>query len=321
MLLLSCITFGIYGIYVWVCYAKDMNILCKGDGKESPGYAKVLLLGIITCGVYSVYWFYMQEKRLYEAAPGYGVIVKEKGSTVLLWMTVGSLLFGIGPFIGMYILLKNRNMLAEQYNRGIINTMLNKNEKEHMSGLVKILCVLGGVAFFGNLVVIVVTMSFLGLSSVNNDLADDWNLMTQNEFYEETTPKNFYEEPRESEVETKPVREEVTVTDNSEMAALCIDVLKNSNYMNLSNVTYEEAFTNFFADPEWEYAGAENDSSKVKFSGSCIYDGVERKMEIIFYILPYDNFVEPGSFLMDGEVQSNELRDQLLEVAFQTYNQ
>lgn len=147
ILLLSILTCGIYELYVLHCFAKDMNVLCKGDGKESPNFIKVFLLSIITCGVYGCYWQYMQGQRLYEASEGYGVKVEEKGSTVLFWLTIGVVFLGLGPLIAFYILIRNRNKLAEQYNAGRINTSSNRTQKEKMGLLAKILCVVGFVQF------------------------------------------------------------------------------------------------------------------------------------------------------------------------------
>lgn len=147
ILLLSIVTCGIYGFYTLHCFAKDMNVLCKGDGKKSPNFIKVFLLSIITCGVYGCYWQYMQGQRLYEASEGYGVKIEEKGSTVLFWLTIGVVFLGLGPLIAFYILIRNRNKLAEQYNAGKVNASLYNIKKERMGLLVKLLCVLGFVQF------------------------------------------------------------------------------------------------------------------------------------------------------------------------------
>lgn len=41
----------------------------------------------------------------------------ENGTTVLMWLLFGSLLYGIGPFIAMNILIKNTNKICEAYNK------------------------------------------------------------------------------------------------------------------------------------------------------------------------------------------------------------
>ncbi len=99
-LLLSIITCGIYGIYFLYGYVKDMNKICEGDGKESKNYIIVLLLSMITGGIYGLYWWYAQGDRLYRAAPKYNVKVREKGSSILIWELLGCTLM---PGLGVFI--------------------------------------------------------------------------------------------------------------------------------------------------------------------------------------------------------------------------
>jgi hypothetical protein len=48
VILLSIITLGIYGLYWIHKLAKDVNAICAGDGKKTGGLLKCLLLGLIT---------------------------------------------------------------------------------------------------------------------------------------------------------------------------------------------------------------------------------------------------------------------------------
>lgn len=93
-----------------------MNKICAGDGKETKNYIIVLLLSLVTCGIYYWIWLYNVGNRIQENGPRYGVTFTENGSTILLWMIIGSLLCGIGTFYGLYILVKNMNILAQRYN-------------------------------------------------------------------------------------------------------------------------------------------------------------------------------------------------------------
>lgn len=183
IVILSFVSFGLSLIYTLNWISEDMNELCKGDGKDNPNFIKVVLLGLVTGGVYWIYWEYRQIQRLYEASKGYGVEIKQKGSSILIWYIVGMLVFSvprllamalydgstillpyisgmfffsviglvivaIEPVVFLYILVYNRNLLAEQYNLGKINVELNKREQAKMSFLAKILCVVGGVLEF-----------------------------------------------------------------------------------------------------------------------------------------------------------------------------
>lgn len=117
MVLLSIITCGIYSYYFIYTLAKDANIACAGDGEETTGLVGYILLSMVTCGIYSYYWYYKLANRLSNNAPRYGMAFEENGTTVLLWMVIGSLLCGIGVFIGLHILIKNMNAICEGYNR------------------------------------------------------------------------------------------------------------------------------------------------------------------------------------------------------------
>jgi hypothetical protein len=57
--------------------------------------------------------------RLYDNAPRYNLTFKEAGGTVLAWWLLGSLII-IGPFISLYIIIKNTNALAMRYNQGAV---------------------------------------------------------------------------------------------------------------------------------------------------------------------------------------------------------
>ncbi len=116
-ILLSLITCGIYGYYFIYKMAHDVNIACDGDGESTSGLAAFILLSIVTCGIYSWIWYYKLGNRLSANAGRYGLVIQENGTTVLMWLLFGALLCGIGPFIAMYILIKNSNMICNAYNR------------------------------------------------------------------------------------------------------------------------------------------------------------------------------------------------------------
>ena len=77
---------------------------------------KLILLSMITCGFYQIYWMYSLGNRLASNAPRYGQNFQENGTTVLLWYLVGALLCGIGPLVAMNIIIKNTNTLCGAYN-------------------------------------------------------------------------------------------------------------------------------------------------------------------------------------------------------------
>jgi hypothetical protein len=116
MILLSIVTFGIYGLYWIYALAKDVNTICEGDGQTTGGLLKYLLLGMITFGIYDIVWLYMLGDRLQDNGPKYNITIKESGGTILLWSILGSFII-VGPFIALHILIKNVNALANEYNK------------------------------------------------------------------------------------------------------------------------------------------------------------------------------------------------------------
>ena len=111
----SFITCGIYGFYFIYKLAQDMNIICAGDGEETPGLLVYILLCIVTCGIYQVYWLYKIGNRLQNNAPRYGLRFEENGVTILLWYVIGYITCGIGFYVAMYFIIRNINALASAY--------------------------------------------------------------------------------------------------------------------------------------------------------------------------------------------------------------
>jgi len=114
-ILLSIITFGIYGFFWIYKLAKDVNLICAGDGKTTSGLLKYVLFGIITFGIYNLVWLYMLGDRLQDNGPKYNLTIKESGGTILLWYILGACII-VGPFIALHIIIKNTNALADGYN-------------------------------------------------------------------------------------------------------------------------------------------------------------------------------------------------------------
>jgi len=107
---LSIITLGVLGLFWINALAKRVNAICEGDGKKTAGALKFLLLGIITFGIYNLLWLYMLGDRLQHNAPRYNLTFKESGSMIVLWFVPGVFILA-GPFISLYIIIKNINAL------------------------------------------------------------------------------------------------------------------------------------------------------------------------------------------------------------------
>ena len=88
---LSIITCGIYGIYWLVCLVDDLNVASGRTDDTSGGI--VFLLSLITCGIYGIYWMYKAgEKVAYIKQRNTGEI---DSSSSVLYLILGIIGFGI----------------------------------------------------------------------------------------------------------------------------------------------------------------------------------------------------------------------------------
>lgn len=116
-LLLSIVTFGIYGMYLIHAYAKETNIACREDGKHTQGLLIYLLLTIITFGIYAIVWMAKLINRrgnyLVKNNKPQGLQVSTYLLTVFLF---GWLTCGIMYFVIFYKDLYQQNAVNSTYN-------------------------------------------------------------------------------------------------------------------------------------------------------------------------------------------------------------
>lgn len=214
-LLLSLVTFGIYGIVVLYRFTKTVNILCEGDGKESPNYIVVYLLNIATIGVYGIYWIHKQAERLNDIAPKYNSVLSLNATAVLIWSTFGNFI-GVGPFIAWYLMFKNINLLIDNY-KDHRNTDFSFNQIPKRSHA-KVVGILVGyyILFFvlGFLVMTIVTVSAVFDDSSEdlyeidkNKLSETENDMSDNNSAKEENNNDSEEFTKESDIMPNDARE------------------------------------------------------------------------------------------------------------------
>ena len=63
-IILSIITCGIYGIYWLYCLVNDLNTASGHEGDTSGGM--VILFSIVTCNIYGLYWYYTAGSKVGE---------------------------------------------------------------------------------------------------------------------------------------------------------------------------------------------------------------------------------------------------------------
>lgn len=120
VLLLTIITCGIYGFYYIYQITKDLNTMAGNDGKTIDP-AIAVVLSIVTCGIYEVWWYYQMGNRIQQMGMANNIPVEENGTTYLLWVLLGYVVCGLGTWVAMYLFIKNFNNIAFAYNSHISN--------------------------------------------------------------------------------------------------------------------------------------------------------------------------------------------------------
>lgn len=103
-IILSIVTCGIYGIYWFITLTDDAS---RANDDPSFTGVKAFLLTLVTCGIYSIYWNYKIGKEMYEANQKRGIQTSDNS---VLYLVLG--IFGFG--IVTYCLVQNElNTIAK----------------------------------------------------------------------------------------------------------------------------------------------------------------------------------------------------------------
>ncbi len=117
-IIFTILTFGIYGIWFIWRMKEDVNIICREDGKNTPGLIVMIILSAITCGIYQLVWWYQLCERISEYEARRNMPNDINGVKYLLWSIIGTALCGIGGFVAMYLLIKGMNNISLRHNAG-----------------------------------------------------------------------------------------------------------------------------------------------------------------------------------------------------------
>ena len=119
---LSLITLGIYALYYVHVLARDVNIMCADDGKETAGLAMYILLSIVTCGIYSIIWWYGVCERVGRAAARRNIQQADiSGNTFLLWFLISLFICNLLVYIAYHKLLEACNDVGAEYNNCVVS--------------------------------------------------------------------------------------------------------------------------------------------------------------------------------------------------------
>ena len=104
-IILSIITCGIYGIYWFVVMTDDV---AKVTGDNTITGAKAFLFTLITCGIYGYYWAYKMGRNLFDYSNKYNLNIADNSMIYIILQ-----IFGLS--IVNYCLIQNDlNTLADR---------------------------------------------------------------------------------------------------------------------------------------------------------------------------------------------------------------
>lgn len=115
LLLLTIPTFGIYNIVFWFQFTKDLNQM-NNEEKPLKNYILVIFLSIITLGIYRWVWFFYLADRIQTTGQDMDMKIKPGAGTTLTIKLFGTFIL-IGPLIANFIVIRNMNKIAKEYNQ------------------------------------------------------------------------------------------------------------------------------------------------------------------------------------------------------------
>lgn len=117
MILLSIVTFGIYGLVVMCHVSSEINeVASRYDGKKTMHFALlVFLIAPITLGIAGLVWYHKLSNRVGDELKRRNQDYQISAKTYWLWCILGALII-VGPFIYTHKLLKSMNLINADYN-------------------------------------------------------------------------------------------------------------------------------------------------------------------------------------------------------------
>lgn len=116
-ILLSLITFGIYGIVVLSGISSDINtIASRYDGKKTVHYCLMyFVFSWLTLGIYPFIWYHGLSKRIGNELKRRNILYSFGAGSFWGWNVLGAFIV-VGPLVYSYKLLKSMNLLCADYN-------------------------------------------------------------------------------------------------------------------------------------------------------------------------------------------------------------
>lgn len=116
-ILLSLITFSIYGIVVMSNISEEINLVAsKRDGKHTMHYCLILFIfSWLTLGIAPIVWMHRLCNRIGNELKARSLPYSISAGSFWGWGVLGSLIV-VGPFIFCHKFLKSMNLMNGDYN-------------------------------------------------------------------------------------------------------------------------------------------------------------------------------------------------------------
>lgn len=116
-ILLSLITFGIYGLVLMSSISTDMNVVAsRYDGKKTMHFCLLaFVVAPLTLGIGGFVWYHKISNRMSSELVRRNIAYDFNASTFWLWSVLGSFII-VGPYIYYYKMFKAMNLICEHYN-------------------------------------------------------------------------------------------------------------------------------------------------------------------------------------------------------------
>ena len=118
MILLGIITLGIYPLVILTKISSEVNeVASRHDGKSTMNFCLLaFIVGPITLGIAYLVWYHRISNRIGNELKRRGVNYAFSSNTFWGWSILGSLLFGIGPWVYVHKFMKASNKMNADYN-------------------------------------------------------------------------------------------------------------------------------------------------------------------------------------------------------------
>ncbi len=116
-ILLSILTFGIYGLVVMSGISTDINVIAsRHDGKKTHHFLLMAFIySWLTLGISCFTWFHKLSNRIGAELQRRNISYSFGAGSFWGWCILGSFI-GVGPLVYMYKLFKSMNLLCANYN-------------------------------------------------------------------------------------------------------------------------------------------------------------------------------------------------------------